>query len=136
MLSRLFSLLLLLLLLRCCFFCWWLCRRCVCVFCCSLLPKTQTISVEWHHVIPWRLATGSHDRTVRIWDVDERAGTRWDRTASQRQKPAVMEQTLKPTLILTSPAPVRGRWLLLLLLLVCRYGRRCWCVASVDVGRL
>ena len=57
----------------------------------------------------WRLATGSHDRTVKIWDLDEHSGTR--RTAGQRQKPAVMEQTLKPTLTLTSPAPVRGRWL-------------------------
>ncbi|CAM9586129.1 unnamed protein product, partial [Laminaria digitata] len=65
----------------------------------------------WHHTMPWRLATGSHDRTVKIWDLDERSGTRRDRTAGQRQKPAVMEQTLKPTLTLASPAPVsRAKW--------------------------
>lgn len=76
------------------------------VFVAFSFPQTQTISVEWHHTMPWRLATGSHDRTVKIWDLDERSGTRRDR----RQKPAVMEQTLKPTLTLASPAPVRGRW--------------------------
>ena len=38
--------------------------------------------------------------------------------ASQRHKPAVMEQTLKPTLTIASPAPVRARWLVLWLVLV------------------
>lgn len=81
----------------------------------NLVPVwIQTMSVDWHRSTPWRLATGSHDRTVKIWNLNNVTANKLTDHEAHSRHPATLSatrtQTVAPVLTLQASGPVsRGK---------------------------